>query len=269
MSLYNADVVREFQAECTKAEVLIRGGRRRKREDVLALIACLRTFNNRGERFRRGNLRLVDTAKLRSVASRVAHEVLEVLLVETSVEDPVTVLRRSAAGDPKVLLAEGIRKFKFSTRVKNCLREEQIETVRELVLKTCDDLLAIRNFGETCLSEVQTALDLYGLRLGMTPEQVREIEYGKPQAVRASVARVLNESFSGLGLGSRAFTGARRAGAETLGQLAQLTEEELLSQYDFAGASLREIKRLLGHYGLRLGMTEEEIAALQGPPHEQ
>jgi DNA-directed RNA polymerase alpha subunit len=263
MPLYKADeLIRELQAECAKAVLLIDGGRRRKREDVLALIACLRTFNDRGERFREGNLRLIDTARLRSVASRVAHEVLEVLLTEASVEDPVVVLRRSAAGDLKVLLAEGIRKLKFSTRVTNCFREEQIDTIRELVLKTRDDLLMIRNFGETCLTEVQTALDLYGLRLGMTLEEVREIEYGTLQSVQASVARVLNEPFSGLGLGTRAFTGARRAGAETLGQLAQLTEEQLLGQYNFGGASLREIKRLLGHYGLRLGMTKEEIAAL-------
>jgi DNA-directed RNA polymerase alpha subunit len=195
--------------------------------------------------------------------------VLAVLMTETSVEDPVVVLRRSAAGDPKALLAEGIRKFKFSTRVTNCFREEQIETVRELVLKTRDDLLMIRNFGETCLSEVQTALDLYGLRLGMTAEQVQQIEYGAPQATQESIARILNAPFSGLGLGSRAFTGACRAGAETLGQLAQLTEEQLLEQYNFAGASLREIKRLLGQYGLRLGMTREEIAALQKLQHEQ
>lgn len=270
MPLYKADeLVRELQAECAQAVLLIDGGRRRKREDVLALIACLRTFNNRGERFRQGNLRLVDTAKLRSVASRVAHEVLEVLLVETSIEDPVTVLRRSAAGDLKVLLAEGIRKLKFSTRVTNCFREEQIETVRELVLKTRDDLLMIRNFGETCLTEVQTALDLYGLRLGMTLAQVHEIEYGTPQAVKVSIAKVLlDEPFAGLGLGTRAFTGARRAGAETLGQLAKLTEEQLLSQYNFGGASLREIKRLLGQYGLCLGMTNEEISAFQRPPHE-
>jgi len=39
-------------------------------------------------------------------------------------------------------------------------------TVRDLVVKTEDELLEIRNFGETTLREVKAKLALHGLALG-------------------------------------------------------------------------------------------------------
>jgi DNA-directed RNA polymerase subunit alpha len=44
--------------------------------------------------------------------------------------------------------------------------------VRDLVSRTEDQLLAVRNFGETTLSEVREKLSDIGLRLGMRlPQQ--------------------------------------------------------------------------------------------------
>jgi DNA-directed RNA polymerase subunit alpha len=57
--------------------------------------------------------------------------------------------------------------LKLSVRASNCLESENINTVRDLVRRTEDQLLEVRNFGETTLHEVQEKLAELGLRLGM------------------------------------------------------------------------------------------------------
>jgi DNA-directed RNA polymerase subunit alpha len=60
-----------------------------------------------------------------------------------------------------------IAELHLSVRAMNCLESERIHTVRDLVQKTEDQLLEVRNFGETTLTEVRSKLSELGLRLGM------------------------------------------------------------------------------------------------------
>lgn len=60
-----------------------------------------------------------------------------------------------------------IAELKLSVRATNCLESEQISTVRELVRRNEDQLLEVRNFGETTLTEVREKLTELGLKLGM------------------------------------------------------------------------------------------------------
>ncbi len=55
----------------------------------------------------------------------------------------------------------------LSVRASNCLESENINTVRDLVVRSEDELLEVRNFGETTLNEVREKLSDLGLRLGM------------------------------------------------------------------------------------------------------
>jgi DNA-directed RNA polymerase subunit alpha len=71
--------------------------------------------------------------------------------------DPATEAKLS------MLLSE----LKCSVRASNCLESESIRTVRDLVQRTEDSLLEVRNFGETTLNEVRDKLTEIGLRLGM------------------------------------------------------------------------------------------------------
>ncbi|QDS95157.1 DNA-directed RNA polymerase subunit alpha [Roseimaritima multifibrata] len=57
--------------------------------------------------------------------------------------------------------------LKLSVRANNCLESEDIQTVRDLVQRNEDQLLEVRNFGETTLNEVREKLAQYGLHLGM------------------------------------------------------------------------------------------------------
>ncbi len=60
-----------------------------------------------------------------------------------------------------------LAELKLSVRATNCLESENIHTVRDLVRRNEDQLLEVRNFGETTLNEVQEKLSEMGLRLGM------------------------------------------------------------------------------------------------------
>lgn len=60
-----------------------------------------------------------------------------------------------------------LSELNLSVRAGNCLESENIMTVRDLVTRSEDQLLEVRNFGETTLTEVQQKLRELGLHLGM------------------------------------------------------------------------------------------------------
>lgn len=78
--------------------------------------------------------------------------------------------RTPSGADPKLegKLALTIQDLRLSVRATNCLESENINTVRELVAFNEDQLMEVRNFGETTLTEVLEKLaELGGLHLGM------------------------------------------------------------------------------------------------------
>jgi DNA-directed RNA polymerase subunit alpha len=60
-----------------------------------------------------------------------------------------------------------LAELELSVRATNCLESEGITTVRDLVIRNDDELLEVRNFGETTLREVKEKLEGHGLTLGM------------------------------------------------------------------------------------------------------
>lgn len=60
-----------------------------------------------------------------------------------------------------------LAELELSVRATNCLESEGIATVRDLVIRNDDELLEVRNFGETTLKEVKQKLTERGLQLGM------------------------------------------------------------------------------------------------------
>ena len=57
--------------------------------------------------------------------------------------------------------------LRLSLRASNCLHESRIETLRDLVSRSREELLEVRNFGETTLQEIEEKLSELGLQLGM------------------------------------------------------------------------------------------------------
>jgi DNA-directed RNA polymerase subunit alpha len=93
---------------------------------------------------------------------------------EPGPELPLDERREDGAAATPVLDQELERKLnmslaelELSVRATNCLESEGITTVRDLVIRTDEELLEVRNFGETTLKEVIAKLEERGLHLGM------------------------------------------------------------------------------------------------------
>ncbi|OQY98430.1 MAG: DNA-directed RNA polymerase subunit alpha [Candidatus Brocadia sp. UTAMX2] len=71
-----------------------------------------------------------------------------------------------------------IAELDLSVRASNCLEISGIATVGDLVAKTEEQLLEIKNFGKTTLREVKTKLAQLNLTIGM-PVAIKQMEKGK------------------------------------------------------------------------------------------
>jgi len=64
-------------------------------------------------------------------------------------------------------LGMSLAELELSVRATNCLESEGITSVRDLVSRSEEQLLTVRNFGETTLKEVKAKLHEIGLDLGL------------------------------------------------------------------------------------------------------
>jgi DNA-directed RNA polymerase subunit alpha len=91
----------------------------------------------------------------------------------TRVADEVGAIGVSPATENDELedrLSMPIEELDLSVRALNCLESETIKTVRELVSRSEEELLTLRNFGRTTLKEIKKKIEDLGLSLGMLAE---------------------------------------------------------------------------------------------------
>jgi len=69
-------------------------------------------------------------------------------------------------------LNKNVVELELSVRSAHCLRNANIKTIRDLVLKTEAEMIKTKNFGKKSLNEIKQILASMGLRLGMTPEEL-------------------------------------------------------------------------------------------------
>ncbi len=72
------------------------------------------------------------------------------------------------------LMNKSIDDLEFSVRATNCLKNADIKTIGELVLKTEQEILQMKNFGKKSLTEIKEVLAELGLHLGMNTDNVEE-----------------------------------------------------------------------------------------------
>ena len=65
------------------------------------------------------------------------------------------------------MLNDSIDKLNLSVRSSNCLKNNNVRIILELIKKTEEDLSKTRNFGARSLSEIKNKLYELGLSLGM------------------------------------------------------------------------------------------------------
>ena len=103
-------------------------------------------------------------------AAKILRKHLNPFVQYSELGDKVHSPARGGSGTDAVLeskLNMKTAELKLSVRAGNCLESEGIATVRDLVQLTEDQLLEVRNFGDTTLTEVRDRLGELGLHLGM------------------------------------------------------------------------------------------------------
>jgi DNA-directed RNA polymerase subunit alpha len=68
-------------------------------------------------------------------------------------------------------LDKSVEELELSVRSYNCLKNANIQTIRELVQKTEPEMLRTKNFGRKSLNEIKEILQSMGLGLGMRLDQ--------------------------------------------------------------------------------------------------
>jgi len=175
------------------------------------------------------------------------------------------------------LFERNILDFSLSVRANNCLKKLGITTIRDLAKLSEKNLSSQPNLGQKTYKEIIDFLTSFGLRLGMTDDEINyiqtlatltdssppvqnEIEAETPiteDPIQDNV--LLSRELSEFSLSVRSSRCLDQIDVTTIGDLVKITENSLLKTRNLGRKSIREISELLGSFGLRLGMSDLEI----------
>ena len=108
------------------------------------------------------------TITAKDAASLGAKILSDHLTVFTNLSDAVTsssTVVEKVADHPDAKLSMTIDELDLSVRSYNCLKRANINTVADLIDKTGEDMMRVRNMGKKSLDEVQKKLEMMGLSL--------------------------------------------------------------------------------------------------------
>lgn len=147
--------------------------------------------------------------------------------------------------------------FELSVRSRNCLKKMNINTLGDLLRISEAELLAYKNFGETSLREIKAMLAQKGLSLGQYASapavSTPLMPIAEPVApVTGANAEVLSRPVMAMELSVRSRKCLQRLGINTIGELVERSEQELLESRNFGQTSLKEVKSRLSEMGLAL-----------------
>jgi DNA-directed RNA polymerase subunit alpha len=145
-----------------------------------------------------------------------------------------------------------VNDFELSVRSRNCLAKMNVKTLGDMVRKTEPELLAYKNFGETSLREIKQLLESKGLRLGMHKEEEQKRARAQRLRLGGQENAVLAKPIMDLELSVRSRKCMQRLNIETIGDLVEKSEADLLATKNFGQTSLNEIKLKLGEINLAL-----------------
>ena len=143
--------------------------------------------------------------------------------------------------------------FELSVRSRNCLHKMNIDTLGDLIMRTEQELLSYKNFGETSLTEIKEMLVQKKLRLGQGLDELDSEPLSPRNPLEASAdPQVLDTPIDSLNLSVRSRRCMERLNVRLVRDLINKTEVELMSAKNFGMTSLTEIKQQLNEKGLSL-----------------
>ncbi len=96
-------------------------------------------------------------------------------------------------------------------------------------------------------------------------EEVAEVQEEVQEHATGQLNEVLNRSVEELELSVRSYNCLKNANIQTIGDLVQKTEAEMLRTKNFGRKSLNEIKEILGSLGMTFGMKQDASGRLVAP----
>jgi DNA-directed RNA polymerase subunit alpha len=206
------------------------------REDVDSAIACFKEALKADPTNRRAALYLRD-----------AVESLDMYYDET---------QRKESDRLEAILRIPVNDFELSVRSRNCLAKMNVKSLGDMVRKTEPELLAYKNFGETSLREIKQLLESKGLRLGMHKEDEQKRARAQRLRLGSTENAVLAKPITDLELSVRARKCMQRLNIETIGELCEKSEADLLATKNFGQTSLTEVKVKLNEINLSLKQND-------------
>ena len=108
-----------------------------------------------------------------SLAAKLIRDHLNIFI---NLEEGIEPQSEASGDQPRVgvsneNLDKSVEELELSVRSYNCLKNANIRTIRELVLKTEPEMLKTKNFGRKSLNEIKEILHTMGLSLGMRVDQ--------------------------------------------------------------------------------------------------
>lgn len=97
-------------------------------------------------------------------------------------------------------------------------------------------------------------------------EELPEVAEDTTDRAQSQMNEVLNRSVEELELSVRSYNCLKNANIQTIGDLVQRTEAEMLRTKNFGRKSLNEIKEILSNLGLGFGMKMDAQGRLSAPP---
>ena len=153
-----------------------------------------------------------------------------------------------------------IERMDLSVKGFNALRRSGVETVGDIILKTESELMELRNFGRKNLEELVAKLESMGLKLKEEVKKENEVEEVVPKDSKNSQENktfYLDMPIEEIGLSTRAFKVLIRSGIKNVGDIVELTENQVMNIRSLGTKSFNEIVDKINSMGLKL--KEEEV----------
>ncbi len=162
-----------------------------------------------------------------------------------------------ATAQPHSPLADmRVDRLELSNPTQEKLYTAGLRTVGDLLRTPETDLRSASGMDEQTVEEVKTVLAQRGLRVGQDAEPV-----GQPTEAATEPSGgdqgILDQPIAELGLSARAQKALGMLDAETVRELINHTEEQLLAVKHFGQTSLQEIKSKLAQYDLQLPSSRD------------
>jgi DNA-directed RNA polymerase alpha subunit len=150
-----------------------------------------------------------------------------------------------------------IEELDLSVRAYNCCKRANILTVGDLIKKTGEDMMKVRNMGKKSLDEIQKKLEMMGLSLLDCPEEEDEDEVPIDDIVCGGLTFIetdedkLQITLEDLDFSVRTYNVLKRAYIDTVGELINRNVEDLMKIRNMGKKSMDEIIGKVHNLGLR------------------